>query len=547
MDNFASPDRDTIIEYTGGLTISNLWDNNARDHPDRAAIEDSRICLSWVEAKRWIDRVALSLLELGIDRDEVLVVQLANCVELHLLRVVGEKAGIRLVPVTSNMRQVEMKYILTKTEAVGLVIPWEYRGFSYVDMAEEMRPSLPKLKHIFIVGEKVPDGLISIEELAAQPLDQKYPDDYFEERRYRGDELSLIGHTSGSTGLPKLTMYSPETCSAAGKFFMENLKLTRYDTVAAIAPAARGPNLPAYFGAPWAASKIFMLPWSGAKDALTTIEEKTITVACLVPTQLTMMVEEAQARHYDLSSVRVWTSAGAYLPPPLMAEVEEKMGGAVLNNYGSMELGGLTSARLTDSYNVRMTTAGKPIFGVRIKIVDNEGKEVTKGTVGVIMARSLCSSLGFYQDEKATREVWNEEGWASTGDMGMTDKRGDLVITGRQKDIIIRGGQNIYPAEIEALLVDHPNIRDVAVVAMTDQVMGERACAYVVPVEGKTLTFDEMILFLKQKNTAPFKLPERLELIDKFPMVSDEYKVDKKALRQDIIQKLIKEKQEAGK
>ena len=545
MANLTQYERDKLIEYTERMTVSNMWDRNAREYPDRAAIEDSRVTLSWAEAKQWIDRVALGLLELGVDRDEVLGVQLPNCLELHLLRVVGEKAGIRCVPVTSNMRKAELEYILAKTGAVGVVIPWDYRGFNYVEMIEEIRPGLPNLKHIFIVGGKVPEGLISVRELAKQPLEKKYPDDYFEGRRYKGEELSLIGHTSGSTGLPKLTMYSPAVCSALGKFFMENLKLTVDDTVAAIAPAARGPNLSVYFGAPWAAAKIFMLPWSGAKDALKTIGERKITVACLVPTQLTMMLEQAQAQHYDLSSMRAWVSAGAYLPPPLIAEVEKKMGGVVLNNYGSMELGNQTSVWLDDPYEVRLTTVGKPNFGAQIKIVDDEGREVERGVAGEIMAKSLGASQGVYQDEKATREIWNEEGWAAMGDMGMIDEQGNLVIVGRNKDMIIRGGQNIYPAEIESLLIGHPKVQGVAVVAMPDPVMGERACAYVVPMEGKTLTFDEMIFFLQQKNIASFKLPERLELIAKFPMVSDGYKVDKEVLRQDIAQKLNEEKKKA--
>ncbi|MFC1948947.1 AMP-binding protein [Chloroflexota bacterium] len=544
MTDFMRDEREKIKEYTGGQTVSEMWDRNAREHPDWPAIEDVRTSLTWAEAKRWIDRVGLGLIEMGIGRDEVVVVQLPNSIELHLMRVVGEKAGIRIVPVTSNMRQAELEYILSRTSAISVVIPSEYRRFNYIDMVEKIKPGLPGLKHFFVVGETVPEGYVSLIKLGERPLEEKYPDGYLEGRRYRGKELSLIGHTSGSTGFPKLTMYSPDVCSAPGRFFMEALKLTPEDTVAAIAPAARGPNLPVYFSAPWAAAKIFMLSWSGPKDALRLIEERKITVACLVPTQLAMMLEEVQARQYDLSSVRVWTSAGAYLPPPLMAEVEEKMGGTVVNNYGSMELGNLTSARLDDPHQVRMNTAGKPIYGVQVKVVDDLGREVERGRVGEVMAKSLCSSLGFFEDEKSTREMWNEAGWAEMGDLGMIDGNGDLVIVGREKDMIIRGGQNIYPAELEGLLIGHPKVQDSAVVAMPDPVMGERACAYVVPVEGETLTFDEMLDFLRQKNIAPFKLPERLRLIDKFPMVADEYKVDKKALRQDIAKILEREKQE---
>ena len=125
----------------------------------------------------------------------------------------------------------------------------------------------------------------------------------------------------------------------------------------------------------------------------------------------------------------------------------------------------------------------------------------------------------------------------------MIEERGNLVIVGRKKDMIIRGGQNIYPAEIESFLIGHPKVQDVAVVAMPDPVMGEKACAYVVPMKGETFTFDDMKSFLRHKNIASFKIPERLELIDTFPTVADGYKVDKTMLRQDIAQKLSKENQ----
>lgn len=527
------------------MTVSELWDRNARERPHRTAIEDPGRSLTWAEAKRWIDRVALGLLELGIQRDEVLVVQLPNSVELHLLRVACEKAGIRCTPVTSNMRRREVEHILTRTGAAGVVVPGVYRGFDYITMIREIRPALAGLRFIFVTGEEAPEGTLSIARLAAEPVEEKYPPGYLEKRRYRAEEISLIGHSSGSTGVPKLVQYSPSTCAAAGKWFAKHLRLTPDDVVAALAPAARGPNLPVYFAAPWAGAKIVMLAWSEPRKALTAIQDKKVTIACLVPAQATMMLEEAQARRYDLSSVRAWVSAGAYFPPPLIAAVEERMGGIVLNYYGSMELGAVTSCGLDDPAEVRRTTAGRPTFGVELRIVDEEGRDVGRGAGGEILARCLCSSSGFYNDEEATRELWNEEGWAATGDIGLIDESGNLVIVGRKKDVIIRGGQNIYPAEIEALLIAHPKVQDVAVVAMPDPVMGERACACVVPVKGERLSFEEMISFLKEKKIASFKLPERLELFDQFPTVADGYKVDKKALRQDMAEKLSQEKKVA--
>ncbi len=144
---------------TWRVTISNSWDLNAIEVPTKDAIEDQTATLNWANAKQWIDRVALSLVEAGIGRDEVVVVQLPNSVELHLLRVACEKAGILCVPVLSNMREAEMKYGLAYTDAVAVVVPWTYRGFDYLEMIAKIRPTLPRLTHIFVGGNEVPDRL----------------------------------------------------------------------------------------------------------------------------------------------------------------------------------------------------------------------------------------------------------------------------------------------------------------------------------------------------------------------------------------------------
>ncbi len=522
---------------TWRVTISNSWDLNAIEVPTKDAIEDQTATLNWANAKQWIDRVALSLVEAGIGRDEVVVVQLPNSVELHLLRVACEKAGILCVPVLSNMREAEMKYGLAYTDAVAVVVPWTYRGFDYLEMIAKIRPTLPRLTHIFVGGNEVPEGKLSISHLARQPIEKRYPPDYLEERRYKPQDVSIICLTSGTTGFPKFVEY-PSATSCVADDFIEILKLQSSDVVAAISPAARGTNVAGYYAAPKVKAKIVMLPWNGAKEALKQIAQKRITVACLVPTQLAMMQEEANKQHYDLTSVRIWLCAGSLLPPSLAEAVEKKMGGIVLSQYGAVDFGVMTLALPDDSFKTRASTVGKPRFRSEVKIVDNSGQEVGKGASGEIMGKGPYCALGYYKDSKASGEVWDKEGWYATGDLGRFDEEGNLVIVGRKRDLIIRGGQNIYPSEIESLLITHPKIQNVAVVAMPDLVMGERACAYIILAGKELLTMEEMVSFLKEKGIAPFKIPERLEVVDKLPMVSDGQKIDKKALAQDIAQKL---------
>ena len=155
------------------------------------------------------------------------------------------------------------------------------------------------------------------------------------------------------------------------------------------------------------------------------------------------------------------------------------------------------------------------------------------GGVGEIWGRGPSCVSGYFRDPEATRKSWTKDGWYTLGDLGRWDSDGNLVVVGRKKDMIIRGGQNIYPAEIETLVLTHPQILEAALVGYPDEVMGERACLFIVPREGATVSFEEIVSFLKAKNIASYKLPERLEILDKLPLAAEQ-KIDKKLLRQSI-------------
>lgn len=519
-------------------TISDVWDRNGREYPDRIAIEDTTKSLTWKKAQDWMDRVALGLVGLGIAKDQALVVQLPNCVELHLLRVACEKAGLISVPVVTTMREHEMEYILNFTDASAVVVPSTFRNTNYVEMMRKIQRRLPGLKHVIVAGEAPSDFGISLDHLTSASTADANAIDHLESRRCQPDEITSICLTSGTTGFPKLVEYPAAACVADGRDLATMLKITSDDVVAAVAPAARGPNVTVYYGVAQVPARIVMLPWQGPDEMLRLIEEKRVTVAGLVPAQLAMMLEKNRTSRHDLSSVRIWISAGSVLPPALAKAVEAEIGGIVLSQYGAVDFGRMAIPRPEDDFTIRMSTVGKPGRGTMVKIVDDDGNDVVRGTVGAILARGSYCSSGYFKDPKATKEVWNEEGWYSTGDLGRLDEHGNLIIAGRKKDMIIRGGQNIIPAEIEGLLISHPVVQNVAVVGMPDFIMGEKACAYVILKQKQTLSLEEMVSFLKEKGIAPFKIPERLEIVDKFPMVADGQKIEKKALAQDIAEKL---------
>ena len=521
--------------YWDTTSLSDLWERNAKRYPDAEAIVDSRNRLTWSQACEWIDKLALGLMERGIKKDDLIASQLPNCIELCLLRVACEKAGILFLPAMPNLRRHEMEYMLGRSAAKAIVIPWESRKISYFDSVQEMRPHLPQLEQIFVVGDKVPPGAISLDEILKQPLEGRVPPGYPEATRCPPTEIFLLLHTTGSTGFPKLVEY-PICCRiCSNKDQIRVLNLDRYDTVAILGPALAGPNGVPNFTAPDVGAKIVILDYFSPEGALRLIEKEKVTFVSAVPAQLTMMLEHPRLQAYHLNSVRIWYSVGAPLPYKVAADIEEKMGGTVISGYGLTDWGGMTITPPEWPREIRLASSGKPIWGTEVKIVDDEGNEVPQGGMGEVWGSGPCCSSGYYNDQEATRQAWTEDGWFRTGDLGMIDEKGNLVIVGRKKDMIIRGGANIYPIEVENLLITHPKILQVAIVKMPDSVLGEKACAYVVPRQGQDFTFDEMISFLKAKEIALYKLPERLEIVDAMPMVGGGQKVDKNLLRNLLV------------
>jgi non-ribosomal peptide synthetase component E (peptide arylation enzyme) len=529
--------------YWDDSILPDYWEANAKKWPDKEALVDSTGCrLTWAQAKQRIDRIALALLkELRMNRDDRLMVQLPNCVEQVLVRLACEKAGILSIPELTTFRQAELNEIASLTQAVGIVIPKEYRKFDHYQMVKELQTGLPKLKHIIVMGEDVPKDCTSLKEIMEHPYEQEY--DVSELKTTKLDAVKEVGFlvtTTGTTGLPKLIEHriaAREIWTA--KAHVRNWELGPDDCVLAIAPlAGAAGGTPTYVTAPVAGAKIALEYLYREEGTLEFMEKERVTVIALVPTQLARLLQ-LPIKKYDLSSLRIIKTAGGYLPPPLAKEAEEKFGCPILGTYGTQDTGSISGVPITASEEQRYTTVGRLHPGIEIKILDDNGKELKPGEVGTLWFKGPGNSIGYYRDlEKTMSEAFDKDGFATPGDLVMVGKDGYLKIMGRKKDIIIRGGQNIYPKEIEDYLLAHRKVTNAAVVPMPDPLMGERACAFVTVKKGEQFTFDEMMEYLKNKKIAMFKFPERLEVIDSLPLVGESGKIDKKAMTKMIADKL---------
>lgn len=519
-------------------TFYDFWDRNAREYGDREALVDSKYRLTWSEAKKLVDATAVSWVEMGLEKFSRVIIQSPNSVYGFLARIACERAGLISLTVYPYLRQRELEYMAERTGATAVIIPHIYRKFDYLEMYKTLKGQFSHLKYLFLFDDDVPssapDNTYSLTRMAQERAEKAIDEAVLAERKLNAVEnVGLLTSTTGTTGLPKLVEWpiAPRVCTSKAR--VDIWSLTKDDTTMAIAPHAGGAaGTLTYFAAPLAGAKTVMLEEFSPEGALELIERERTTAIGVVPTHLVRMLE-ADTSKYDLSSLRFIRSAGGYLSPQVAEEAEKAFGAVITSDLGTQDMGSVSGCRVEDPKEIRRRTVGRMLPGNKVRLLDEDGKEVPSGEPGVLYFRGPHAPAGYYRDEELTATVFDPDGWTTTGDIVKFDQ-GCLWILGRAKDMIIRGGQNIYPAEIEGLLNEHPKVSSVAIVGYPDREMGERCCACIIPKSGHTLTFEEMVEFLKSKNLAMFKLPEKMVVMDALPTVGDSGKIDKKTLKKDI-------------
>ncbi len=520
--------------YWTDETFYDSYERNARTIGDKEALVDSRHRVTWRQARDLVDAIASAWVAAGIPRSARVIIQAPNSVYGFLARAAAERAGLISLTAFATLRQNELEDMLEKTQAEVAVIPSIFRGFDYLAMYQDLMTRFPSVRSLYLFDDVVPadapPGTRSLTRTAQQQLgqvdraalDARRFDPFF--------DVALLTTTSGTTGLPKLVEWplAPRVCTSKGRIAL--WELTQDDITMAIAPHAGGAaGTLTYFAAPLCGAKTVMLEDFDPELALQTIEREKVTAIGVVPTHLVRMLEK-NVEKYDLSSLRFIRSAGGYLSPQLAQEAEARFGAVITSDLGTQDKGSVSGCRVSDPGELRRLTVGQMLPGNKVKLLGPDGIEVPLNEPGVLWFRGPHSPAGYYRDPAMTAEVFDAQGWCTTEDVVKFDQ-GCLWILGRQKDVIIRGGQNIYPAEVEGLMNEHPSVAAVAVVAMPDAQYGERACAFVVLRRDKSLSLDKVRTFLASKNVAKFKWPERIELVERMPTVGDSGKVDKKALR----------------
>ena len=549
--------KESIARIMPLMTAADFCDRNAREFGASEALVDRRRRLTWSQVKQLSDRLALRLMQLGLQRDAKILAQLPNCAELFLTRLACEKAGIRLVTVTPTFRLAELTPIIRFTRPEAAIIPQVHRKVNYLDLLQAARTE--DLRFVVVIGDDVPPGTLSFEELLSRAPGAE-DSKRLQDRRYTFLDVCQIATTSGSTGIPKCVEVPLYTRLLTGWIHLKRFGVSAEDRLGAATSIVTGTaDALVYNGGCAVGAAIVLMDHFAPDKCLSLLAAERVSVIPLVPTMMARILalleprsptgapvgrnpeqeppakagDRVEGSPYDLHALRIVVNHGSSLPRVQGEEIEKKLGCRIVQAYGSVDCGGISATHWDDSQEVRLGTLGQPLDGNEIRIIDSDNREVPPGEVGKLLVHGLHSDARFLNNPEldAVRRV---NGYFDLQELGKRDKDGNIVLMGREHDLIIRGGQNIFPADVEAVLSQHPKIVEVAVVGIPDAEMGERVWAFVVCGEGKPVDLIEIKSFLETKGLARFKWPERMEIVTSLPRVASGYKIDKKKLREDF-------------
>jgi len=493
------------------------------------AVVDGDTILSHADVESSVCALAGGLADLGVEPGDVVSWQLPNWHEALLLHHAVLRLGAVSNPVNVILRGREVRYILKRARAKVMVIPGTFRGFDFVAMMAEIMPDLPDIAAVVTVRPATPvdSSLVDLMSrgaaLAPTAEVSRTPDD-----------VAVLMFTSGTTADPKGVLHTHNTLDYECQSVIDTFALDADDVVFMASPVTHvtgllyGLQMPSMLRAPVVLQDV----WEPG-GALTLLERYQCTFTVAATPFLHGLVHHPERTSFDLTRFRAFVCGGADVPSALIREATEQLNCVASRAYGSTEMPILTTSGPDAPLEQRADTDGTAIGGAEFRILDEDDHAVPAGAVGELHTRGPEQFVGYLQAE--FNDALLPGGWFRTGDLAVCDAAGRLTIRGRKKDIIVRGGENISVAEVEDLLFEHPDLAEIAIVAMPDPVMVERACAFAVPAAGARPTLESLADFLVGREIAKQKIPERLVLVDELPKTQSG-KVQKFVLREQARQ-----------
>ena len=496
-------------------TLTDYFDNWARKDPERTAIishsgeKKEQVTVSFGALYECSMRIAANLVRYDIGLGDVVSFQLNNRWEFIAISLACVRVGAIANPLMPVLREKELTYMLSLSETKMLIVPKTFRGFDFKSMALRLKKKLPALLNVFVLDDN--ETTVSFSNLTEEDFVFNDP------TSTDPNEVMQLLFTSGTTGEPKGAMHTANTLFANIVEIVKRLGCSREEVIFCPTPMAHqlgylfGLMLPIFTGATVVLQDI----WN-PDIAVMLIEEQSVTMCVGATPFLADLAGHDGIERTDLTNFRMFVSGGAPIPPALVRSAKRNLQAEIISVWGMTEVLVMTIVKPGDPEEKVFGSDGVAVDHVAVRVVDNEGHIVDVGEEGSLEATGASICVGYLK--RPNLYTINEEVWFETGDLAKMDEDGYIRITGRSKDIIIRGGENIPVVEIENVLYQHDAILQVAIVAMPDLRLGERACAFIVLKKGSSFSMSDMTAYLEALNIAKVYYPERLEVLDAMPM-----------------------------
>jgi 2,3-dihydroxybenzoate---[aryl-carrier protein] ligase len=515
-------------------------------YADRVAVIDRDRSFTYADIDRLTDNLALNLLEHGLKPLDRVVVQLPNVAEFIILYFALQKIGAIPIAALTTHRFAEISQFVSLSGAAACVIPERQGDFEYAPMIERIRKNSPTLKYGLVLG-KTAEGFLSLTDLISRPA--TLPKSALSLIRIDPIDPAIFQLSGGTTGIPKLIPRTHNDYAYNSKVAAEVCEIKAESILLLILPIAHNlplacPGIQGFF---FKGAKVVVSTSTKPEDICALIEKHRITHIKVVPALLIRVLNDPAVTKHDLSSLQIIQSGGQRLQPETRMLAKRLIPSAFIQENFGMSEGLLTFVRLNDRDEVRLETVGTPVCpDDEVRLVDDDDNIVPFGEVGEMCCRGPYTLRGYYGVPDYNARVFSADGFYHSGDLMRQHPSGAFIVEGRKKDLINRGGEKISAEEVENLILSHPAVKNVACIPVPDPNMGERMCACILLRDGAGLSFEELKKFLMGKEIAKFKLPERMEILQDFPL-STFGKVSKKKLVEMISAKMKAEHQELGK
>ncbi|HFD8473413.1 TPA: medium-chain fatty-acid--CoA ligase [Escherichia coli] len=518
----------------GDASLADYWQQTARAMPDKIAVVDNHgASYNYSALDHAASCLANWMLAKGIESGDRIAFQLPGWCEFTVIYLACLKIGAVSVPLLPSWREAELVWVLNKCQAKMFFAPTLFKQTRPVDLILPLQNQLPQLQQIVGVDKLAPaTSSLSLSQIIADntPLTTAITT--------HGDELAAVLFTSGTEGLPKGVMLTHNNILASERAYCARLNLTWQDVFMMPAPLGHATGFLHGVTAPFLIGARSVLLDIFTPDACLALLEQQRCTCMLGATPFVYdLLNVLEKQPADLSALRFFLCGGTTIPKKVARECQQ-LGIKLLSVYGSTESSPHAVVNLDDPLSRFMHTDGYAAAGVEIKVVDDARKTLPPGCEGEEASRGPNVFMGYFDEPELTARALDEEGWYYSGDLCRMDEAGYIKITGRKKDIIVRGGENISSREVEDILLQHPKIHDACVVAMPDERLGERSCAYVVlKAPHHSLSLEEVVAFFSRKRVAKYKYPEHIVVIEKLPRTASG-KIQKFLLRKDIMRRL---------